>query len=121
VGACASSVGSPANCLLLLPVLTLQLLSRCCFCCCCCTQEKQAERSKAQEPRPLTETQLTWQRLQQERAAQQQEQQAPLRASAAVCRTPAAAVASTPVYTITWHVRLSSLGNIPMPWEPSMQ
>lgn len=79
------------------------------------TQEKQAEKRKAAEPRPLTETQLAWQKMQQERAEQQQVpvQQAPPQAP---CQQQRAPVPATPVYTITWQVRLSSLGNIPLPW-----
>lgn len=61
----------------------------------------------------MTETQLAWQKLQQERMEQQ-----PARAAqqAVGVAQPAAPVPATPVYTITWQVRLSSLGNIPLPW-----
>jgi hypothetical protein len=79
------------------------------------TQEKQAEKQKAAEPRPLTETQLAWQKMQQERAEVQQPARAMQQAVGVVAQPPAA-VPVTPVYTITWQVRLSSLGNIPLPW-----
>lgn len=71
-----------------------------------CLQEKQAERAKAEEPKPLTDTQLAWQKLQQERAEQDQHQLRP--------HGPAAPAA--PLYTITWQIRLTSLSNIPLPW-----
>lgn len=71
-----------------------------------CLQEKQAEKAKAEEPKPLTDTQLTWQKLQQERTEQDQHQLRP--------QGPAAPAA--PLYTITWQIRLTSLSNIPLPW-----
>lgn len=85
-------------------------------CCAAHQQEKQAEKQKAEEPRPLTETQLAWQKLQQERA---EEQPARTTQQAVGVAQPAAPVPATPVYTITWQVRLSSLGNIPLPWAVS--
>jgi hypothetical protein len=33
-----------------------------------------------------------------------------------VCEQQRASAPATPLYTITWQVRLSSLGNIPLPW-----
>lgn len=73
-------------------------------------QEKQAEKAKASEPLPLTETQLAWQQMQQERAAQELQQQQH------ATQQPAA-VTTRPVHTIiTWQIRLNSLGSIPLPW-----
>lgn len=84
-------------------------------------QERQAEKAKASEPRPLTETQLAWHKLQQERAQlehQQQQQHQPIIALQQQQEVAAAAArpSATPVYTITWQVRLTSLSNIPLPW-----
>lgn len=81
----------------------------------CHVQEKQAEKAKAAEPRPLTETQLAWQQLQQERAQQQAARQQQAQPQV-VREQQRASVPATPVYTVTWQVRLSSLGNIPLPW-----
>jgi uncharacterized protein YllA (UPF0747 family) len=77
--------------------------------------EKQAEKARAAEPRPLTETQRAWQQLQQERPQQQVARQQHAQPQV-VCEQQRASAPATPLYTITWQVRLSSLGNIPLPW-----
>ena len=90
------------NALLPLPLCTFLL------------QEKQAEKAKASEAPPLTDTQLVWQKLQQERAQQERAQQPQQLQQPA--RQQHAGASATPVYTVTWQIRLTSLGNIPLPW-----
>lgn len=92
-------------------------------------QEKQAQRAQAKQPAPLTETQAAWQRFAAEQAAARTQQPT---TAPALCRTaaeeptkqekkaqPLAAaarpVASTGFYTVTWKVRLTTLGQIPLP------
>jgi hypothetical protein len=106
---------------------------------CTTTQEKQAqranERAAAREPKPLTETQLAWKRLAEEKQAAAAAAAAAGTATAAArvadAPTPAPAAAaraqhtrvitSTPFYTVTWKVRLTSLGTLPMPWVTQQQ
>lgn len=81
---------------------------------CCRLQEKQADKAKAAEPKPLTETQRVWHSMREER--EQQERAQHTRQELPAQQQAIIQVASTPVFTVTWKIRMSSLSNLPLPW-----
>jgi hypothetical protein len=87
----------------------------------CCPQEKSAKRAAAKEPAPLTDVQRMWRQM-----AEQEQQPAQLQQEVAAAPRPAApqrtqVITSTPLVTVTWKIRLTSLGVIPMPWMEQQQ